>query len=308
MRIPACVLVLFVAGPALAQQKLTHDFRGAKFDPARLRYGGPTPDKFLKLEAEGLRLRYTGADAPPTNNPSCVTWRPHVRGDFVATARYEILKSEPPAKGTFLAGAELYVRLDNPNSDAVMVARGVFPDGSAAINFKVLTNDVKGKRLTTDFKRLDTTDKSLRGRLRLVRNGPIITGFFAEGEVEQFTEVQHADVGTADIRLVRFAGIAGGDASVVLDMRILELELEGEELALDGQFAKPLAKAEIPKAKADVPKANADAPQPVKENLAPPPPEQEPKNKSNVFPLAVGLSLLVIAVLVIVCIVFLSRR
>src|ERR1700757_1719929 len=52
MRLPACLLVLCIAEPALAEQKLAHDFRGARFDPEHFRYGGPTPDKFLKLEAE----------------------------------------------------------------------------------------------------------------------------------------------------------------------------------------------------------------------------------------------------------------
>lgn len=242
VRIPACLLLLCIAGPALAEQKLSHDFRGARFDPDSFRYGGPTPDKFLKPEADGLRLRYTGADVPPTNNPSGVAWRYHVRGNFVATVRYEILKCEPPSKGTFLAGVELYLRLDNPDADAVMIARGVYPDGSAAFDFKALTKDATGKRGTKDFKRLNTTEKSLRGRLRLAREGPIVTASFAAEEEAQFHEIQRCEIGNADIRLVRFAGIAGGDRNAVLDMRILEFQLEGEELGLDGRFAPPLPK------------------------------------------------------------------
>jgi hypothetical protein len=301
MRLPACLLLLCIAGPTLAEQKLSHDFRGARFDPEYFRYGGPTPDKFLKLEAEGLRLCYTGADVPPTNNPSCVAWRFHVRGSFVATAQYEILKCETPSKGTFDAGAELYLRLDNPTRDAITVARGVYPNGSAAINFKVLTNDAKGKRITRDYKLHPTTERSLRGRLRLARNGPIVTASFAEGEEGQFTEFQRAEIGNADIQLVRFAGIAGGDGNTVLDMRILEFQLEGEALALEGRFVTPLPKT-------DVPKAKADAPHPISQDLALPAPEPAPASKRNLLPLAVVLSLLVIAVLVTVGIVLLSLR
>src|SRR5262249_13039292 len=223
--LPACLLLLCIAGPALAEQKLAHDFRGARFDPECFQYVGPTPDKFLNLEAEGLRLRYTGADVPPTNNPSGVAWRFHVRGNFVATARYEILKCEPPSKGTFLAGAELYLRLDNPNRDAIMVARGVHPNGSSAIDFKALVRDAECNRITRDYKWHPTTEKSLRGRLRLARTGSIVTASFAEGDEGQFTEFQRSEIGTADIRLVRFAGIAGGDRNAVVDVRILEFQL-----------------------------------------------------------------------------------
>jgi hypothetical protein len=239
----------------VAQQRRAHDFRGATFEPKYLRYCGPTPANFLKLEAEGLRLRYTGANVPPTNNPCGVEWRFHVRGNFVATAQYEIFKCEPPSRGTFLAGGELYMKLDNPTSDAIAVSRGVYPDGSAAVDFKLLTSGGPGKRIVRDFKRLHTTDKSLRGRLRLARDGPIATASFAEGEAGPFTAFQRSEIGNADIRLVRFAGIAGGDAHAVLDLRILELQLEGEALALDGPFSTPVPRRDIPKTKPENPKA-----------------------------------------------------
>jgi hypothetical protein len=313
MRVPAGLLLLCLAGSALAEQKRSHDFRGARFDPEQLRYVGPTPEKFCKLEAEGLRLRYTGADVPPTNTPSGVAWRLHVRGDFVATARYEILKNEPPAKGTFLAGAELYLRLDNPTHDAVIVARGVYPNGSAAFDFKVLTDD-KVKRVTRDFKQQPATDKSLRGRLRLARTGPIVRASFAEGEKGPFIEFQRAEIGTADVQVVRFAGIAGGDRQAVLDLRVLELELEGGELALDGKFVTPPPKADDPKAKADVPQIaeNFAQPTPGPERRLEPKPEPEarpePASKRNYLTLAIGLALFVIAVLATVGVVLQSRR
>jgi hypothetical protein len=302
MRLPVSLFLLCIAGPALADQKVSHDFRGGRFDPEHFQYVGPTPDKFLNFEAEGLRLRYTGADVPPTNDPAGVAWRVHVRGNFVATAQYEILKCEPPSKGTFLGGVELYMRLDNPNRDAIMVARGVYPNGSAAFDFKALVRDAQGKRPARDFKLVPTTDKSLRGRLRLARTGSIVTAAFAEGDDGEFTELQRSEIGAADIRLVRFAGIAGGDRNAVLDMRILEFHLEGGALALEGRFETPLPKTDVPKAKAETPHAISD-------DFARPAPEPEPEpaNNRNLLTLAVVLSLLVIAVFVIVSIVLLSR-
>jgi hypothetical protein len=261
----------------------------------------------LNPEAEGLRLRYTGADVPPTNNPSGVAWRYHVRGNFVATAQYEVLKCEPPSRGTFDAGVELYLRLDNPTSDAITVARGVYPNGSAAINFKVLTNDGKGKRISRDYKLHPTTDKSLRGRLRLARTGSIVTASFAEGDEGPFTEFQRTEISAADIRLVRIAGIAGGDRNAVLDLRILEFQVEGEALALEGRFATPIAKADVSKAK-DVPKAKDDAAHAIAEDRSSPVPEPGPERWRSFVRLAVVFSLFMIAVLVTVGIVLRSRR
>jgi hypothetical protein len=310
MRFPVSLFLLCTAGPTLADQKLSHDFRGARFDPKYFEYVGPTPDKFWNVEAEGLRLRYTGADVPPTNDPAGVAWRVHVRGNFVATAQYEVLKCEPPANGTFLAGVELYIRLDNPNQDAIMVARGVYPNGSTAFDFKALVRDANGKRPARDFKLLPTTEKSLRGRLRLARTGSIVTASFAEGDDTQFAELQRSDIGTADIRLARFAGIAGGDRKAVLDMRILEFHLEGEALALDGRFETPLPKTDVPKEKADLPKADvpeakAESPRAIAEDFPRPAPEPEPANHRNLLTLAVVLALLVMAMFV--SIVLLAR-
>lgn len=306
MRLPACLLLLCSAGPALAQQvqqKLAHDFRGARFDAGYFRYGGTTPEKFWKLEAEGLRLQFTGGDVPPTNNPSNVFWTFHARGNLVVTAQYEVLKNEPPVKGTFLAGVELYMKLDNPYHDSVMVARGVYPNGKTAFDFKILTNDGKGKRITRDFKMHPTTEKSLRGRLRLARKGTIVTAAFAEGDETKFTEFQRSDIGTADVQLVRFGGIAGGDRQAVLDMRLLEFQLEGDELALAGRFQTPL-KTEVAKAK-EVPADKTEAPPPVSEKVArtdivPPAPEPESTGKRTMLPLALALVLVVIALLVAV--------
>jgi hypothetical protein len=295
------LLVLCIAAPALGQEKRSFDFRGARFNPDYFRQGGPTPDKYIKPEAEGLGLRYTGANAPPTNNPSCVFWRYRVRGDFVATARYEILKCEPPTRGTFYTGAELYVRLDNADADAVMLGRGIHANGSAALVFKLLARDAAGKRVAKDFIRLDTTKRSLRGRLRLARTGPVITGSFAEADDPEFTEVQHSEIGTADIRLVRMTATAGNDAGAVVDMRILDFQLEGEALSLDAPFATPPPKREVSRPKANPPRATS-------EKRARPATDPTPADNPYPLLLAVLLSGFVLAILAVAGIALLSRR
>src|SRR5262249_43138411 len=143
------------------------------------------------------------------------------------------------------------------------------PNASTAFDFKILTSDGKGKRPTRDFKLHPTTEKSLRGRLRLTRTGAIVAASFAEGDDAKFTEFQRVEIGTADVQTVRFAGIAGGDRSAVLDMRILELRLVGDELAIDGKFTTPAPKT-------DAPKAKAETPPPTPEDVGRPAPARPP--------------------------------
>lgn len=296
MRFSACFLLVCITAPSLAQQKVAHDFRGGKFDPDLLRYHGPTPEKFMTPEPEGLRLRYPGKDVPPQGDPSAVSWRLEARGDFVVTARYEILRSEPPAKGNFAVGAELYLLLGNASKDGVALRRGVHPDGKTHFKFIVLANDANGKFSPRDSKTWETGDRSRKGRLRLARTGSVVTASFAEDDDAEFIAFQQAEIGMADVRLIRFTGVAGGARNAVLDMRMLEFELQADELARDGRF-----KTQVPK----TPKEEAIALDPAEQAVPLPP---APAGKLNLLIFVGALFTLGVAAVIMVGVWFLLRR
>jgi hypothetical protein len=302
MRFIACVILLCAPLPAFAQQALKHDFRGGKFDGDVLKYSGQTPEKYIAPEMAGLRLRYTGQGAPPANNTAGVIWRFHARGDFVVTARYEILKAEQPKNG-WAVGAELYLRVKNPTKDGISFARIVHRDGKTKVAFSCLTNGEKGNRVSKASRDEETTDRSLRGAFRLAREGTALIASFAEAD-DEFAEFQRTDIGNEDIDLIRFAGLGGGDPNAVLDMRMLEFNLQGRDLGYKG---KDFATA-LPKAKADAPIADADGPAaPPAAPVQPPADDSAPRTKSNLLLLVGILFLLVVPLIVIGAIVLFMR-
>ena len=293
MKYTLCTLLLFAAAPAMAQQSLKHDFRGGKFDRDVLAYSGQTPEQYFTPEKEGLRLRYSGGNAPPSYNTAGIVYRFHARGDFVVTARYEILTAERPKPPGWAVGAELYLRVKNPNKDGISLSRIVHVGGATKVSFSYLTYNDQKKRVPKDSKEIETTDRSLRGAFRLAREGTDLIASFAEAD-DDFKEFQRTDMGNADIDLIRFAGLGGGDPNAVLDMRMLEFDLSGKDLGHDGRgFTTPAPKADIPAVNAEAPVA-PPAVQGVPVGAEPP-----PTAKGNLLLLVAIFFMLVIPLILI---------
>src|SRR5262249_50275774 len=156
---------------------------------------------------EGLRFCFPAGKAP--SRPVGIYWRFQVRGDFSATAENDILQEDRPHLG-YGAGVEMYLMLYNAARDGISLPRLVRPKAETALAFVHLTNDDAGKRIPKESLVFPTTARSLRGRLRLAREGPTLIVSFAEGGEDDFKELHRADIGTTDVRMVRFAGISGG--------------------------------------------------------------------------------------------------
>jgi hypothetical protein len=232
----ATALLLWVLAPAWSEE-LRHDFRGGCFNDELFRYEGPTPEAFINPEDEGLRFHFTAAKAP--GRPVGIYWRFQVRGDFNATAHYEILQEERPRQG-YGAGVEMYLMLANAARDGIAFARLMRPEGGPALAFFHLTDSDGGKRITKESQVFPTTARSRRGRMRLARQGPTLIVSFAEGDAEDFQELHRTDIGASDVRMVRFAGVSGGDANVSLDARLSEFDLQSQEWGHNGKFSTTL--------------------------------------------------------------------
>lgn len=238
MRILPSIVLLCLAGPALAEE-VKFDFRGGKFDEQLLAYDGPDQAGMLIPEAEGLRVRFTPDRFPPRGMGA--VWRFQVKGDFVATGRYEILRVDQPERGGNI-GVELYVMLHGPSRDGVSWCR-VLRDGPSLSLTHLATNDMNQRGVKTNLVR-PTTARSERGRLRLARVGPTMIASLAEGDDEEFQEIFRSEVGTAQVSTVRFGGIPGGDRNAQLDARLLDVELKGDELTQAGKAPRPIPVAD----------------------------------------------------------------
>src|SRR6266545_1634315 len=272
MRILASAALFLVAG-AVSAEEVRHTFRGGNAGDRLFRYDGPTAEQFVSPEGAGLRWRFLAGHAP--TRPVGLYWRFPVRGDFVATVRYEILQADQTEDGLG-AGVELYLMLDGPAREGISFAR------LTRLTFLHLSNNEAGKRYAKQTRYFPATPESECGRLRLARTGTTLIASLALGEQDQFQEIHRAEIGVADIRMVRFAGTSGGDVHAGLDMRLLEFELQAQELGRQGKFVTPPPRARV---------ANGQDPDKGGENA-------EDADESSVSPLLVwGITLAILACL-----------
>ena len=283
------------------------DFRDSKFDRKLVDYTIPNPEKYLTPEKEGLRVRLTGKNVPPARQAAGIFWRFDARGDFVATAKYEILNIERPKIGQGV-GVAIYVHLKNPEKEGITIARRFQPAGEPFIVFNYMTTNEKGGTPPKVYKKFPTGDRSLRGVFRLAREGKVIIASFAEADGE-FVELHRTDVSDADLDLIRFAGFGGGDTNAVLDIRILEFHFQGKDLVYydrdtppqDAVLPQPVLRPGGPPQDAVLPQPVVRPDRPKGQVVAPaeaPAPKPE-KTKSNLLLLVISLCSLFSLVIVI---------
>jgi hypothetical protein len=209
--------------PLASQEVMQYDFRQGRIDERLFRYDGPTPGRYIAAEAEGLHWRFTQGQAP--TKPVGIYWNARVPGDFVVTAHYEILHVNR-AGGGIGVGPEIYLMLDNPARDGIIWARVLDPSDRTLLAFSYRSADAAGKRISKASERYPTTQSSERGRLRVAREGSFLVLSLAENETGEFKQFYRGDVGTEPVRMIRFAGVTGGNEQAGLDMRLLEFQLQ----------------------------------------------------------------------------------
>jgi hypothetical protein len=248
------VLLHLDFGLVVRAEDFTYDFRGGGFDERLFYYEGPAAQEFVKPEPQGLTWRYPPGKRPKA--PVGIYWQSQVRGDFTATARFEIIDIDRPKWG-FGLGPELYLILATPAKDGLSLthmltpqpspppaAPGVpaLPDAAVPPPFTVLhyshrTTDAANKRVTNEAKSVSLAEDNRKGRLRLRREGATLIASFSRGDAQEFTEIHRTLINKADIRMVRFAAIPGNDPGANFHMRLLDFQLQGPDVAPHGHFA-----------------------------------------------------------------------
>ncbi len=241
MRLAATILTILVwtGRPAAAEERRL-DFRNGQLGGDELAFEGQTPHQYFRAEPEGLRLRFRPGEAPKQDVG--LHWRYVVRGDFTTTVRYEILHADPPRTGLG-TGLELYLGLANPTRDDIAftwLARApahgpgkpdavVWVAQQPALTFLHMTSDDAGQRQPKMHQAFAEAARPRRGQLRLARAGPTLIASAAE-EGGQFEELLRTEIGTVDVATLRIGGVSEGDPQATLDARILEFDLQADEL------------------------------------------------------------------------------
>jgi serine/threonine protein kinase len=181
----------------------------------------------VKFEPEGLRITVP-PDFPRVVKPTGVDTGIVVQGDFEITARFEILQealSDNP--GDYGMRLSLMIELDSPGQGLVKLSRGMNNRGGPQfVSWSALRNDVTGK---TEYRQqyIPTTAKT--GRLRLVRNGALLSHLVAEGPSKDFIPLFQQPVGKEDLKTISLVANTSS-TNPLLDVRITDLHISAESL------------------------------------------------------------------------------
>jgi phage FluMu protein Com len=258
------VVLLGVVVPVWASD-LTGDFRGGNFNGKMFRYEGPSPEKFIKTTKEGLEWKF-GPDNRPSK-PVGIYFLRQASGDFEVIAHYVIVKSDATENGRG-PGAELYLSFNNPYQEAIALSRqsssgtpkslssdnkkideklpvdgkepAKLPSGSFPI-FRLLhlQTNLSGERKSNLKAAIVDTTAGNEGRFRLARSGSTVIASIANGEHGEFREIHRWEVGTSDVRMIRFAGLPGSNPKAVFNMRLLHFQLNGSVLGPQSKAVEP---------------------------------------------------------------------
>ena len=212
--------------PRAARQRptVTCSFQGGAFDSDFLEWSGANPEKYARLEEQGLRITLPAENGPPF--PVGVKVRPVVRGDFEVEARFEFLDVPRPPDGSG-GGVTVYFFMDDDEWHGVWFGKMI--DGKRGPMF-VLGNRVgkREERITRFADAVEAGGELGIVRVRVVREGASFRLFAAEGEAGEYQHIQTLEISPEDLRIVRFATDWGFNPNVAMDVRLLDLTITAD--------------------------------------------------------------------------------
>lgn len=152
----------------------------------------------VKLQNEGLRITLP-AGFPGERPHTGLTTRLHVQGDFEITVKYEILKEPDPADTGKAPTRLLFIANMTPTDRTVFTRR---VDEAEGAQFSIWNK--------IDNKFSVHPAKTKTGRLRLVRNGVLVSFWVAEPADAKFDHLREAMFGAEDLVDVKLLATTGG--------------------------------------------------------------------------------------------------
>ncbi len=183
-----CALLALSGANAGCAQDVSFDFRGQKgevesqfaYVPSKM-----VADRYFHFDDKGLRIAWSAAETP--RDPVGLSWNYRgFQGDFVTIVHFELLTADASLYGT---GIELYLQLNNPTGDGLPVSRLVRNDHGHVWLAQIRTGP-NNARKTEGFKMAPANPEVKEGRLKLQRQGDIVTASYAEGN-EESSEFEH---------------------------------------------------------------------------------------------------------------------
>jgi serine/threonine protein kinase len=210
-------------GGGLSEQ-LIYDFRGRPLPPDLVPFG-PLEDRFVKVEAEGLRITLpsTRSDYVPVGFSKKLA----IAGDFEISAAFDLLQADVPVPGVPSYGTGLLMSVN----EAARVGRLVRAQGKSVVTWDRWARVQGNRKFLTDAAPCTVT----AGRLGLKRTGTVLHFLIApEHAGENFEDVHQCEFGADDITLLRLElNTNAGRRPGTLDIRLVDFKIRSNTPAAD---------------------------------------------------------------------------
>jgi hypothetical protein len=221
-----------------AAQELIEPFKGKPGEQIPWQYWGADAMKYVAFEPTGMRITLP-AGQPKGRQNTGVSMNVTVKGDFDITVSYEVLQEPAPADAGANGTAFTLVLMQKQTPfQAAGLSRKVGKDGRVAsdVFFRSYFQDDVRQQGTKG--NVDAAEAK-SGRLQMVRTGPVLSYFAADGPDAKFKHLRDIPIGTDDIKAIRLVGNVGGPKAA-LDVRIADLHVRTRPEAPDaGAPGKP---------------------------------------------------------------------
>jgi hypothetical protein len=182
--------------------------------PESIRLKGPQVDRLTAAEADGLRIKLP--KDRPNRGPVGFALPIELRGDFEATATFEIFKAEAPDKGY---GVGVTMGVD----ERARVGRYVRPKGAEVVVWDFWPVVEGARRMQSGARPCEAREL----RIRLRRTGTVLHFQWSPDSAgEEFQEVHNIEYGAVDTKVFTFLAESAGEPCA-LDVRVVELHVRG---------------------------------------------------------------------------------
>jgi hypothetical protein len=223
----ATVTTRRAADQRAAGNTIVQDFRGGRGPQSPWRIIGPDADQVIRLESGGLHVSLP-ADRPPDRSDVVgVRADLNLEGDFEITGRFELLSTATPPGGAGI-GIALHVASDPRFTRFAKVGRFLRP-GPENVFVSESWNKIQSDK-PKDWKSRAVPTHARTGRLRIARERAILRYLAAEGDDDEFAEIDRQEFGTDAVGIVRFI-VTNHGQPIPLDARLIDVTIHSPSMA-----------------------------------------------------------------------------
>jgi Protein of unknown function (DUF1583) len=217
--------VLLLASLHASSPEVRVDFRGKQRSDPQFRNTRPDHTKFMAWELNGLHIQ---VPAGTTAQAVGMIFNKQLGGDFDVTVTYELLSCANDEINAG-SGVQLYLVLDRASNDALTLTHRCGPLGPICVFAQMITGE-SGNRVIKQARTANLRADDRAGRLRLRREGTLITAFYGTGaDPASLKELGAFVLGNEPVKMFRISANPEGGMSEV-NARFFDVAIRADDL------------------------------------------------------------------------------